>query len=479
MASSDPNGAVALPITVALPLTAADYLLYLRCPRSLHFRLTGREPRDENPFPVASDRAAVRAIAQNTIPGGETAERWIAGPFVASPDVYLPIKPEGHATVLVREATGLKRAYLRECAFIRYCAERLGYPVDRQYVHHVRKTYQREGDIDPEGLFVASDVTRRVNSIYQDQLLEIERLAAEIGEDSSLSVYADQPCARPHACPVCSLDAPPRVDDHVSTLYRGSDLARELLNEGYTTILEVPNSRLKNTRHHIQKTSLVSREPQTNITLLSDFLSSLRFPVRYIDFEAATWPIPPFDGIRPWEHVPYLYSVHCHGSRRERPTHSWFLSRPGCDDRALMLEQLLTDLGTAGSIVVYGAAFEVSVLRRLATQFPDHADEIASVIERIVDLLSPFNDFAYYHYAQRGKVSLKSVLPAIADHDYSGMTISGGLEANLAYRYLVEHPDTSDRQRILEDLIEYCGMDTLAMVRIVEQLRRMTVRGAG
>jgi hypothetical protein len=125
------------------------------------------------------------------------------------------------------------------------------------------------------------------------------------------------------------------------------------------------------------------------------------------------------------------------------------------------------------------------VLRRLAEVFPEYAEGIFSLIQRVVDLLRPFSDFSYYHGTQRGKVSLKTVLPVLTDTDYSGLSVGDGYAANLAFRYLgtTGNPEdfepssarmpSTDAVALARALVSYCTMDTLAMVRIMQELRQL------
>ena len=152
------------------------------------------------------------------------------------------------------------------------------------------------------------------------------------------------------------------------------------------------------------------------------------------------------------------------------------MTDPGTDGRVAMVERLVADAGGCGALVVYSAGFERGLLQRLAEIVPEHAEAIDRLVRRIVDLLDPFREFDYYHHEQRGKVSLKTVLPVLTRRDYSEEAVQDGYTANLAYRYLAEFPslDEQARTRLLEDLTSYCAMDTMAMVHIVQELRRVT-----
>ena len=230
----------------------------------------------------------------------------------------------------------------------------------------------------------------------------------------------------------------------------------------------------------IQHATLVSRVPHVNLPALEEFLESISYPLHYLDFEAVNSAVPRYEGTRPWEHVPYLFSVHTEPGRGSELKHSWFLMDPRLDQRRDLLQALLS-LTDAGTILVYGATFETGILRRLAELFADESDRVESMIERVADLLRPFNEFTFYHHHQRGKVSLKTVLPILTDESYSGLTVKDGYSANLAYRYLVssqaDNGSSAETAALSDDLVQYCTMDTLAMVRIMSRLWQIAADG--
>lgn len=452
--------------------TAETYLSYLRCPRSAHLALTGEVPTRAAGAPGLRDRDAVRsvAIAQRRFPPHSAFHETIeAAPFQAQLDVRHPQKPSGDAAVIVREGTGLKRSYLDELAFIRYCALRAGEQIERLYVLYLNRSYVRGTELDPEALFTSSDVTGRVRRAYDVHRVRLEDLEARLASDPVLETFRDTPCSRPHSCPVCSTDWEPAPIDHVSTLHRGGDLVAALIAEGYERITEVPSELLVNRGQRIQQQSLRRGTPYTNVPALREFLASLAYPVHYLDFEALTEPVPRFVGTRPWEHVPFLFSVHTEPAPGQPLAHSWFCMTPGRDERRELIGRLLGSVSDGGSILVYGAAFERGVLARLADAFPSEAEHIDGILARIADLLAPFSAFDFYDPRQRGKVRLKTVLPILGEKDYTHLAIRDGYAANLAYRDLCGRTDSVPE--VITNLVDYCAMDTRAMVHIVEKLR--------
>jgi len=158
--------------------------------------------------------------------------------------------------------------------------------------------------------------------------------------------------------------------------------------------------------------------------------------------------------------------------------HKEFLADENSDPRAELAEQMLKDITSLGSIMAYNQGFETARIRELADFIPDKQDKLLALNKRFIDLINPFRSFAYYHPDFNGSLSIKSVLPALfpdnneLDYKQLGSVQDGAMAMNtFANLHLIE--DEQQRKQIRVDLLAYCHLDTLAMVRILEEL--MTV----
>ena len=109
-----------------------------------------------------------------------------------------------------------------------------------------------------------------------------------------------------------------------------------------------------------------------------------------------------------------------------------------------------------------------------AGAFPEFANWVTEVENRIVDLLQPFRAFRYYHLNQGGSASMKKVLPALTGRGYEHLEIQDGQTASLEYlRVTFGDVSPEERRIVRKRLLDYCGLDTLGMVQIVEAMRRI------
>ena len=197
-------------------------------------------------------------------------------------------------------------------------------------------------------------------------------------------------------------------------------------------------------------------------------LARLQAPVRYLDFETIAPAIPRFAGTRPYDAVPFLFSVHTERNGAA-PGHTDYLHESDDDPRTELADRLIEALGSSGSICTY-SGYEKQVLGRLATALPERATELAAITARLFDLLPVVRD-NYYHPDFGGSFSIKSVLPVLAPGlGYDDLEIAEGTMGSVQYTLALTDSDLDERKRTFANLRAYCERDTYAMVRLREAL---------
>ncbi len=125
-------------------------------------------------------------------------------------------------------------------------------------------------------------------------------------------------------------------------------------------------------------------------------------------------------------------------------------------------------------MVAYNMSFECAVIKGLADAFPDLSDHLLAVRDRFVDLIVPFRSGSCYAAAQNGSFSIKAVLPALFPDDpaldYRSLEgVCNGAQASATFTELARM-ESEEARRARENLLRYCELDTLAMVRIWQWL---------
>lgn len=193
-----------------------------------------------------------------------------------------------------------------------------------------------------------------------------------------------------------------------------------------------------------------------------------------MDFETFQPAVPLFDDSKPYQQIPFQYSLFLKKDKKSELEHFEFLAEPGEDPRVKFIENLLKETSGKGDVLVYNKTFEVTRLKEIARDFPQHLKEIETLIARIKDLMIPFQKKYYYAPEMKGSYSIKAVLPALVPElSYDELEINEGGLASIAYESLQTETDLMFIAEIKKQLLEYCKLDTLAMVRILEKLEEI------
>jgi hypothetical protein len=331
-------------------------------------------------------------------------------------------------------------------------------------------SYVYDGEhLDPNHLLAVDDATDAVSTALGD-------IPAALAQQRQILALTDEPriepgfqCTSPWDCPFTAHCMSGKPKHWIRRLPRISRAAFDSLRErGVQDIADIPDDfPLQPLQRRIQD---VVRSGKAWVSPdLRDELARIRYPIQFLDFETINPAIPLYAGTRPYEKVPFQWSLYT-ASQNGSITHRGFLFDQGGDPRRAVADSLLNALEEAGSIVAYNASFEIGVISGLADALPDLADPLCTLPTRIVDLLATVRQ-CYYHADLLGSFSLKQLVPVLVpDCAYDDLGIQDGSIASLEYLRMTAEPDPQERQRIRHDLLEYCKRDTWAMVRIWQEL---------
>ena len=209
------------------------------------------------------------------------------------------------------------------------------------------------------------------------------------------------------------------------------------------------------------------------------FLDTLSYPLYFLDFETMNDPVPQYDGSRPYQQIPFQYSLHIKESETSPYIHKEFLApSDGSDPRHALAEQLCHDIPMDVCILAYNKQFECGRIKDLADSFPNLAYHLMNIRDNMKDLLDPFQKGYYYVPAMGGSFSIKSVLPALfpndpeLDYHKLDQQVQNGNDAMFIFPK-IKDMNPQDAQAAREALLRYCELDTWAMVKVLEKLKKV------
>jgi len=351
---------------------------------------------------------------------------------LAAMDIMVKRKDKWYAYE-VKSSTGVKEPYLQDVALQYHVITNSGIELEDIFILHLNNKYIRKGELDLQQLFTPTSVLEEVKRRQEGISLKIVELKNMLKTRELPEIEIGAHCHIPYTCDFKG--------------YCGGGMSIEMPDFG---------------------------QPIIDKKGINEFVQSLTYPLYFLDFETWMTPVPEQDGQWPYRQMPFQFSLHVLNSQDSEVLHREYLAENKDVDLLIFVEKLLQYLGTVGSILVYNKAFENSRLKELKEQFPLYHAAISSLQERLVDLMSPFRKKQYYLPEMEGSYSIKQVLPALVPElGYDDLLIGDGGEASLAFYNLDKNQDSETIQEIRNALLEYCQLDTLAMVKILEKLKSL------
>jgi hypothetical protein len=319
------------------------------------------------------------------------------------------------------------------------------------------------------------------------------------------------------------------AEPHILELYQGRDLLASLIERGVDRVTDIPDADLAArsgayaTRQTIQVRHSRSGEEFVDPSLASD-LAQARWPLHFIDFEAARIAVPHHRGMTPYGQLAFQWSCHTQNAPGAPLAHREYLNTDARWPNEEFARSLRGAVGDSGTLLVW-SHFERSVLNTVAEELSSlgtgdkdlaawlrqSALHVPAAGGRQLDLLKLCRT-KYYHPAMKGSNSIKAVLDALWKHvpdvrlrfaelagregdpsegpyaalpplEINGVRQrvaegTGAMQAYFAMVYGVERDDPATREAWSRLLLEYCKLDTLAMVLIWEHWGRVTGVGS-
>lgn len=397
-----------------------------------------------------------------------------AGGALAYADVMLPEpKPEGLAwkMIEVKSTTGVKDYHRDDIAVQAYIAATSGVRLSSVALAHIDATFVYPGGGDYRGLLMENDLTGEAFSRRGEVAEWISAAQAVAALKDEPEIATGPHCEAPFTCGFCAYCHRDRVPPEypLSSLPRFSAAKQAQMAElGIDDLRHVPDGNLSGLQALIKEHTVAGTVFFDAEGAAAD-LAPYGFPAYFLDFETAMFPVPIWPGTRPYQQIPFQFSLHILQSDGSLTHHS-FLDTSGEDPSRRCAEALVSLCGQQGPVFAYNAGFECRVMRELSARFPDLAEAMGLITSRVVDLL-PIARNRYYHPSQQGSWSIKAVLPA-AIPNLSYEQLDGIKDGGMASAGFIEaiHPvTTAERKREIEDQLQsYCRLDTLALVRLWE-----------
>ncbi|MCK7590610.1 DUF2779 domain-containing protein [Subsaxibacter sp. CAU 1640] len=487
-----------------MQLTKTNFIQFLKCPESLW--LLKNKPQD---YPhgetslflekLVQEGYEVEEYAQQLFEGGldlsgnknanytsdklkEEYQYFFQPTFVTSKGALAIIdilekNDDGTYTIYeVKSSTSIhtdsKHNHLKDACFQKYVMTECGYTIDKVHIIYLNKEFVKNGDIDPSELLIVEDVTDKVNAIYSETVNEINGALKFINQAAQPTQCSCVKNTRSNHCD--AFDYFNDIPEHSIYELNGirAKKIHELTDLGVIDIKDVPSNVDLTERQRLQVDSLLGQAPMINKIEIKNALENLEFPLHFIDYETFPTAIPKVDGLSPHQHLTFQVSIHTMNKNGDI-THFEYLSEV-MELPVKMLQQMQNFTGVEGTFISWYAAFETGRNNDMMRMHPEFQPYLNYINNHMFDLEKLFFT-SYVDYRFQGRTSIKYVLPILEPKfSYSELEIQNGTMALDTWGRLMLQPQSfEDAAAVRKHLLEYCKLDTLAMVKIYQQLKNL------
>ena len=495
-------------------ITKTDFLEYLRCPNNFWLEKNDPKsfvPQEDTEFEKTKIQEGyeVEQLAQSLFTNGilvsgmiveqnEKTKELIANKespiyqatfltgrsLLAKVDILTYNKSSDRWNIYeVKSSTKVKtdrqNNHIKDVAFQKIALEEAGISVGKVSLVLLNSDFKKDGDINVKELFQVVSVTEDVSNVLDITKSEINEAVSlskenEIDRGSCSCIYL----SRSNHCSSFSVFNPEVPDYSIHNISRiRPDKIKNMVDSGIVRIEDISDNIQLTNNQRLQVDLEISQRPLIDRESIRKSLRGLEYPLYFFDYETHTSAIPVVDGLSPHQHLPFQVSIHLLNPK-DKLEHFEFLANQIHDVAAHLIEFLEKTISATGTIVSWHATFENSINSKLADSYPEHKDFLLELIRRTFDLEKTFKA-DYLHPGFRGRSSIKQVLPVLLPNlTYKNLDIQSGTEAMENWRKMIFDPiSATEKKKIEKGLLEYCAMDTLAMVEIFKHLREIVECG--
>ena len=272
----------------------------------------------------------------------------------------------------VKSTTDVKDHHLEDVAIQHRVVTRSGVDLAASCLAHVNREYIYEGGaIDAHRFFRIRNLTRQVERLQPELTVQLRSEFRVLAMPEAPNIPAGRHCSNPFTCEFFDHCNPPIPDDHILRLPRiHASTVAKLVALGVQSIHDIPENYPLTGRLRRACASVQMGEPWYSPEI-GEELRKLKYPLYFADFETVNPALPRFSGMRPYDQIPFQWSVHVQREPGAAPEHFEFLATDTSDPRQAFISALCDVLGDSGSIVVYSQQFESQRLSDLASWLPE------------------------------------------------------------------------------------------------------------
>ncbi len=501
--------------SVDMKLSKTNFITYRECKKNAWLKIHKSDIYYQYPLSSFEQNIIdignqIDVLARDLFPGGTTVENrddtaytqklleqktkviyqpvFISDDYITASDILVLNEQTGlydlyevkASTSSEEEGARKTKDYLIDMAFQKIVLRDLGIPLGTTNLIRLNKEYVREGDISVKQLFLIEDLSEAVDEIIPRVEMEMNNAHEVLSDETEPHGFCD--CilkGRNSQCTTAKYSNPglPAYSVHdIARIGASKTKLAELVDSNIFDIKDVPSDFPLSDIQRRQVDTAQAGEPYIDRNGINEFLDTIQYPIAFLDYETYPSALPRFDGYKPYQQIPFQFSLHVLDTPDGELRHYEFLHTTSDNPDEPFAEALQKYLPKTGSVVVWNKMFEKGRNMDIATRAPKFYDFMVDINNRVVDLMIPFSGktLVYDHPKFKGSASIKYVLPALVPHlSYKTLHIQEGGTASDTWNRVVSGEYEADEQAMkIQALKDYCCLDTLAMVEVWKALKK-------
>lgn len=374
----------------------------------------------------------------------------------------------------IKSASSIKKGKLEDACFQKYVLQECGYNVSKVSIIHLNKDYVKQGAINANELLEVAEVTEQINNLYSTVVNDINAASNFINKEA----INENQCSSRYKTRANHCDSFKYFNKDVPefSIYEIARISAkkigQLVDNSQLGILDIPLDFELSVIQQAQVESVRKELVLINKPRIEQTLNNLKFPLHFVDYETFPTAIPKLDNMGPHNHLVFQVSIHTMQENGELTHFEWLGSK--LEQPIDMLKQMQDFTGLKGTFISWNAPFEISRNKDMLVWIPQFTEYLNYMNTHMFDLMNIFKT-DYVDYRFHGSTSIKKVLPVLCPQfSYSDLEVQDGTMALDTWGRMVTDPDfEEDLEQTRKNLLAYCKLDTLAMVEIYKELKRI------
>ena len=281
----------------------------------------------------------------------------------------------------VKSSTSISETYIRDAALQYWVISNCGYKIKDFSITYINNQYIRKGVIELDKYFIIESVLEHILPLQKWVEENVKRFKIVLSKRIIPKIDIGEHCYDPYICgffEYCRKHIPENSVFDLSGVHLTKKY--DLYRSGIIKLEDIPDDAGLSKNAKLQVDVYKSKKDLIDKKAIKEFLSDLNYPIYFMDFESFQPAVPMFDNSRPYQQIPFQYSLHFKKNKKSKVEHFEFLADTGTEPRIKFIENLLRDTKGEGDILAYNKSFEILRLKEIADAFPKYKIEIETYI---------------------------------------------------------------------------------------------------